>query len=359
MELVLILALLYALEGTRLLPTGAAVFGLRRSLGRVQDGPGWRIPGLLPAAYASAARLPVVERGAALGALSGVSRFGLGSDPGAGPDLPVGSEVACRGKVVMVGGRPFARGVTKRHAGALADLVRDLGEQSVDAGRNAVARVLGDSLDVERYSAERERFGAATRALAWLSSADFVALFALLPAAMLSLHTERGILVWLPIGSLLHCATWAALLVAHRTLAPDARAERFELSISTALYPPALLHGLQKLWDDACSVFHPALLASVLLDGEARRARLRLELARVEHAPDGLNRGPLGIGALEREALLRFLARIGEDPEALRSPPPQRDPLAASYCPVCLCDYRGGATRCSDCDTALRAYRKA
>jgi hypothetical protein len=40
----------------------------------------------------------------------------------------------------------------------------------------------------------------------------------------------------------------------------------------------------------------------------------------------------------------------------LLAPRPREDPAAASYCPLCLCDYRAGPDGCSDCRVALVGY---
>jgi hypothetical protein len=86
---------------------------------------------------------------------------------------------------------------------------------------------------------------------------------------------------------------------------------------------------------------------------------LRSELGRVELAVsrDRDNPKSLGLAALERDALDELIEACDESREALLAPRVREDPLALTYCPICLADYRVAEGACVDCGVALIRYR--
>jgi len=64
----------------------------------------------------------------------------------------------------------------------------------------------------------------------------------------------------------------------------------------------------------------------------------------------------LGLAALERDALNDLLQACGESRKALLAPPAHLDPVARTYCPICLGDYRIAEGTCVDCRVALVRY---
>lgn len=384
MELLLALIVLYAAQCLRRLPAGSATLEGLRVPSVLWLGRGWRPLNPLPFSPTRlGARLPIVEAlalegnppttkpanaetpgGWRLRAVAPVARFALGDAPGLGPELLRGSGdgVDLRGRVVRVAERPFARAVGKGHAESLQAFVRDLAAAA--DGPSTRARIeteIDGMFDLARHREEQARFVRATRTLSWLSLGYFTALFAALPPAIWWLHEELGILAWLPFVVAFHTATLVALAMAHRRLMPDRGGERVELLISAALYPPALLRGLQELCDTACSTFHPAVLAATLTDEPARRGHLRSELARLVYLEGAAreNDDCPSLATLEYRALLGLLAEIGEDPTALLRPPQREDASARYFCPACLAEYRRRAGACTDCGIALEAYEAA
>ena len=91
--------------------------------------------------------------------------------------------------------------------------------------------VLENVAPPELVAALRERFERHTRGLARGQLAYFTWVFAGLPACLLALGPEGGILAWLPGFALLHGLTLWCLARAHAQLRPDARGDR-------EFYPP-------------------------------------------------------------------------------------------------------------------------
>ena len=210
----------------------------------------------------------------------------------------------------------------------------------------------------ERFESEVARESRATRALAAASNAYLALLFAALPGLMGWLGPEPALYLLLPVIGVAHVATLGLAFHAHRRLLPGRSADLAERLLVAALYPPAALRFLQELRRAVLGDFHPGVVALAVLPEAERPVFLRAEWARLERSDDE-QPGPCEkprVFEQERAALLGLAAAAGISRQTLLAPRPREDPAAASYCPLCLCDYRAGPEGCSDCRVALVGY---
>jgi len=210
----------------------------------------------------------------------------------------------------------------------------------------------------ERFESEAARASRATRALAAVSNAYLALLFAALPGLMGWLGPEPALYRLLPVIGVAHLSTLGLAFRAHRRLLPGRSADLAERLLVAALYPPAALRFLQELRRAVLGGFHPGVVALAVLPEAERRVFLRAEWARLERSDDE-QPGACGeprVAEQERAALLGLAAAAGISRQTLLAPRPREDPAAASYCPLCLCDYRAGPDGCSDCRVALVGY---
>jgi hypothetical protein len=354
-ELVIALLVLYGAQCVALLPYGATLFARPVRSWWVSTGPGWRMLHPIPSSPTLiAARFPLLERDGGLrsrGVATWLSRLDWGERQ---PELELGSidRVEARGALIRVNRRAFARGVCRAHAESLAGLLRDLAKLSPDEVRSRIERELAQSLSLEGYTAERSRFQRETRWLAWTSNLYFVWILVPLPVLTWWLGAEGALRTVLPIFLILHLATLLCFARAHRVLVPRGGGALFEALLTCVLYPPLLLRGLHELRTAALARFHPAVVAATVLPKDHQRSFLRAELLRAASASGEGNEG-VGIAELERSALLALARELGESEETLFAPPHRQDPLAQSYCPGCLTEYRRAEGRCTDCETPL------
>jgi hypothetical protein len=361
MELVIVLLVLYGAQCLALLPYGGVLFV--RPLGRwfVSQGPGWRLLHPIPSVSALiASRFPLVEAGHRLES-RGVATWISSLDWRARtPQLELGAieRVEARGAIVRVNGRAFARGVCRVHAEWLARLVRDLAEMPPDDARARIEAELDESLCLDRYAAESDRVKRATGWLAWTSNLYFAWVFVALPMLTWWLGAEAALTLVLPVMLLLHLVTLLLFASAHRKLVPEEDGALVEALIAALFYPPLLLRGLHELRTAALARFHPAVVAATVLPKDEHRSFLRVELLHSAAPTEAASRdGGLDLAELERDALLHLADELGESEGALFDPPSRRDPLAQSYCPACLTEYRCNEGECADCRVDLARYQ--
>ena len=223
-------------------------------------------------------------------------------------------------------------------------MVRSLASAEPAARPARLAGHWAASLDAETLGARLAEAQRATWALGWVCDLQAASVFLVVPALGFWAGAERALFVSLPVLGAVHAvAVWLAFRC-HRRLFPDQRRERGEELAMAALYPPALLRLPQRWVDAAVAGFHPLALARSVWPAEAWHEAWCRELAWLALREPW--RGP------ERAALLQ-----AAPPEVRDAPPrPQRDPTAASYCPVCLDDFRPGFERCRACQATTVVY---
>jgi len=262
------------------------------------------------------------------------------------------------GSVVRVRGRAFARGADACHAERIAALLREIAESTPRERRAVVERAFRESFSLSGFSTARARFDTAARLLAWTSNAYGLALFVVLPGAAVTLGTESALVALLPAIALLHVATLWCYARANRELHPARRRERFQSALGAAVYPPSLLRAHSQLRSSTLAAFHPAAVAVALLPRSRARDFLRAEIARTMerlHEPICPELG-FSLVEVEARALSQLVEDFGESPTTLLAPPERIDPLARSYCPACLCEYRRADGHCNDCAIPLAVW---
>lgn len=356
MELWIVLVGLYLLQCCLWLPWGTVLFVRAASSWLTTAGPGWRMLHPLPSGPGRVGtRLPLSEREGRLhgpGAASWLSGSGW-HEFGPAVEARALAEAEARGHVVRVSGRPFARATGPEQAEAQAEFLRALGRAEDHERAAVVEHALEGSLSLQGYQRAEERVGRATRWLRWSSDLYCAALLAGLPMAFALWGTERGLLLSLPALAVLHLSTLAAHVRAAARLRPGRVGALLESTLAAAVYPPLLLRALADLRMREISSFHPAVVAGAVLPDEQGAAFLRAEIVRAAARAEAAVAGGLGLDALELRALRRLAAELGQSPETLLAPPTRRDPLAQSYCPACLCEYRSAAGTCTECGLDL------
>jgi hypothetical protein len=363
MELVLALLLLYGLQCMIRLPRGDLLFVRTLSNWYVTTGPGWRPLHPIPSgACFLASRFILTENEAGLCGRETPTRFGFAPLRQSLPrfDINISAEVVAQGKTVRVGGTIFQRAQTKQAAEATAELLRDLQGLPLADVRKRIARELSESLSLVNYRKESERLRNATSLLAWASDLYVLLLFVGLPILIWFEHAEPALFIALPVMISIHLMTLSVMVVAHRKLFLGRRGELLEQLVSCAIYPPGLLCALKNMQHQILDRFHPATVAAMLLPKKELESFLRSEFGRIELAMSMVrgNPGSVGLAALERDALIELINACGEAREVLLAPHVGEDPLALTYCPVCLADYRVAEGTCGDCGVALVRYGK-
>ncbi len=355
MELWLTLILLYAWQCVAWLPARSAVVRpSRRWLDELEaSGPHWL--SLRPSALCLvASRLPFRIDGDQLAADDPLGRH---SGP---PDRVVRrvslrdpSAFEARRHRVWVDGRAFVDAPSKAIARHWTAVARDLADLAPEHRAAELESRLARALDGARAAA---RLHAARRHVRWLAPiCDLYAigLFAAIPALGLVVGAERAIFLSAAPMLALHVAGVGLAFRAHRRLHPDWRGDRLEQTWMAALYPPALLRMPQRLVEDSVAGFHPLALARGLWPEATWREALVREvyrLARRARRDDSISEGC----ARERTILIHC-AGFADESE-VSAPRPRIDPTAASYCPVCLDDFRPGHDHCSPCGIETIAY---
>ncbi|MEN8184265.1 MAG: hypothetical protein ABFS46_17200, partial [Myxococcota bacterium] len=342
-------------------PEGLLVTGWLGAL-RARRGPCLRVASPFPSDLTLApSALPFELANGRLYASSPLRRFGQldPPEPSRWVDLQAARSTEASGTLVKVAGRGFVRASSNEQARSISQLISDLADSSSPEAR--LDAHLEASLSRSRAEDAFEEARTATAWLRALCSGLLVAIFVAVPATALAIDDDRAWLVLGPALGLLDLGALVALHRVHRRLRPEAVAERRELLIVCALYPPSLLRTPQVLVDGNLASFHPVVVAALLLGDGEQLALLRRELARLEHPPWRRLEGEMDTAARRRflsrlrAALLRLGEELGFPREALIEPE-NCDPQAVSFCPLCFDDFREGYSRCDGCGLPTTPY---
>ena len=338
-EVLPFLVALYLVDSALLVRGGQLLFasGWQGRFGA--RGPGLRWPGLLPTAEAFvSAGLPL--RATADGLLVAAGR---GGDRLVRFDAMV--PVAAEAGAVRLDARTALPVRPRAAAAEVAGVVEAL-RRAPRERRLAVLRGQLRRRCDERALAElRRRQLRHAPTLKALSSASFAALFVLVPASLVP-----G-LAWRPsplAAIAVALALWASTLAASVVMLRDCGLSRgpiLSAVLPLLLFPPAAAHAGSIVVRELYLGFEPLALGRLLL------APAELELP-------ALCPAAAAAGAAEGWDAAALVGELlgGGRPRATRSPSP--DVTAAAYCPSCLAEYRGGFSRCSDCDAPLQPYAR-
>jgi hypothetical protein len=256
------------------------------------------------------------------------------------------------GSLVKVEGRRFVRAASAAHARQLGALLSAIVRAPERDRPELLASRLAASLSDEDLGRALERARASTRILGRFCNLYWLLLFAVTPALVLLLGAEPALFRMAPVIGLAHLVSLVLLHRAQARIDPEGRVERWEHFFVAALFPPALLRAPQSLVNQAMVSFHPLALALRFRKREVWIEGLRRDLVRLERQAERSAQGQA-----ESEALLAFAKRHGVSRETLFVPRHREDPLAASYCPLCLDDFRPGFERCQGCGVETIAYQ--
>ncbi|MEM7412943.1 MAG: hypothetical protein AAF430_22115 [Myxococcota bacterium] len=264
-------------------------------------------------------------------------------DPGVAP------EVTRTGTLVRVDGRPFARGASEASARAIESLIASAGGSENEVWLAGTAEQLARDTDVASFSERSDSLARATRGLRWVLNVYALGLLVLLPIAVAAVGSERALSLAFPAVLFWHLVCLLALARSDRAVRPGALGERVQLLFEAFVYPPQLLRAYHRVEAEALGRVHPAVLAALLLAGDARQAALRSEILAARGA-DGV------LAPLELRALEQLTRELGEPIEGLLAGPTRQDPWAVGFCPSCHTEYRAPAETCADCSQPLERY---
>ena len=182
----------------------------------------------------------------------------------------------------------------------------------------------------------------ATRPLRVACEIYVLFVFVTTPAAIAWLGGEAAWRLALPLIGALHLGTLATLWLSERRFEPRPHG-RLERWIGSALFPPALFRTPSDLVSQRLAGFHPATAAAALLDEDAFVRVLRKEIGRLESA------------AGQRDAMLGLCEQLGIERTRVTAPA-RVAPDAASFCPLCLDEFRIERGHCPGCGADSIAY---
>ncbi len=361
MELLLYSVLLYAWQCLVALPTAGLVLIPLAGACLAVRGPGIKAFSPWPGSRTLVAGGYPFELGGAQVHTESPRHFlGGGSlvpDPRSRP-LASAESWTARGTAIVHGTGVFLRTVSAAHASHLAAFLGKLAGTTPESRAEVVAAELDAAFDVEACRASFNEARRRTRVLRWTCNAYWLVVFGLLPVLLIFRDGEAVWLALIPVILVLHVIGVGALLLASRRLA-ESPADRFERVLVGALYPPALLRGSIDLVNDRLARFHPVTAAAPVLG--KRDLRRLLQVVRAEYAhPVWRRHEPYPVPEeAEREAFLALLktrveAVAGELEIDLQ--PVRQDASAATFCPLCLCEYRTGFDACAACGVPTQPF---
>ncbi len=247
---------------------------------------------------------------------------------------------------------------SSRYAKHLADRVSRLIQSDPSERYDLIDDDMNHAMDITRIAELHCDLEKSIRNLKILSALWFALLFVLLPVFLYHITGPRYIIeIIFALVGILYAGTilYTGYLLGnthggHPGIKTD-------ILLPIALNPAAGMHAPGYLAKDRLARFDPAALAAHLLPQTSFFRLMRTELYRA-HAAIRI-RDDFGwheywrIRLAALKALLKNMDRSEAD---VNAQPERWDPDAASYCPVCLTEYRSGFVLCSDCRILLNVY---
>lgn len=267
-------------------------------------------------------------------------------------------------KDVHVAGALFARCSSAAHARAAARALSSIAAAASDQQRaRAIDELLAAHLDPLEARTRARRHVRWSAPLLVGSIGVFAAIFVIVPRVVLA----TGLQHWPSLLAIVYAwvlVSVAAMYLAHRKLAPDARGERWLHTLLMLPAPTMAMRGNDKLGRHLMAGLHPFAVALGVLSGRARDdvvARALRDFAfprRAAPTAAPMTTDDAQALAIERGfrdlALARAMALAnghGIDIVAAFAPPALRAGQRA-WCPRCHLAYRQPGA-CSDCGIAL------
>jgi hypothetical protein len=126
------------------------------------------------------------------------------------------------------------------------------------------------------------------------------------------------------------------------------------------LSPICAIHIGGKLTREIYSRLDYHAVAGELLSSKDLFALMRKDLHQINcQKAQSNNEELIKFLSLKENVLYDLLNRRGVTAEQLWAPPERQCETAASFCPICRCEYRAGFQKCNDCGVELREFGSA
>ena len=266
-------------------------------------------------------------------------------------------KIEAHGKVVKVNGEAFIKFPSSTNAEQMRQMLQELTCLEASSRRQKIREFLDETTNLQEIRAIRDNHQPLAH-IKILSSVLFVNVFVIFP---LALYSGLSSYMILPVVVYLSICVYLLIVImayfARRTLFGTKAAQTVLVMMPTILSPVTAIHIVKKLTKDIYTRFDYTAVAAALLPSEAFQSVMREELLQIAYAKEEKQNAEVKeFWSLREKALLALLAKTGIRMEQLLTPPKRQDPSAASYCPLCLSEYRPGVEKCADCGIDLREF---
>jgi len=262
------------------------------------------------------------------------------------------------GKMIRVNGKDCFAIPSAVGASHAIGMIGDLKDLDPPTRYEKIKTWLEDMTDPEQVRALRVNSASSFFILRIISSLLFIQTFVLLPL-VLYCQTYR-FLNFSPFGFLIGANYLLAVVFAY-SLRRKIYGEKVEKKVSAILpiilSPVCAIHVVGKLTREIYARFDYHAVAAQLLRPEdfldlMRRDLYQIKCRKVQSRSEEL----IEFLTLKENAWHGLLNKRGVTVEELWAPPEKQCETAASFCPICRCEYRAGFHKCSDCGVELREF---
>jgi hypothetical protein len=279
---------------------------------------------------------------------------------------PRPDQFATAGVAAVADGQVEARSVVDRDGRRLclapssssARAIREIAVQLRDgSGRTRLTDLLGGPARAAWLRTRRTALEGHLRSLRILTGAAWLTFFGAIPVALYVVEAPAAL------GGALAAflATYVAIQIKGNAALRDAGVgsrDRWRALSPALLFPPAACHLLAVFERDLYAGVTATTVAAGFLEREGFLRYAARRLRRIE----ALARAAAGSAAeavwrVQSACIEMELRGLGTSADTVLAAAEKRtDVTAASWCPVCMAEYRAGADTCSDCGLGLLQY---
>lgn len=261
------------------------------------------------------------------------------------------------GKVLRVNDEGLLKFPTSTNAQQIRYLLQELTCSEISGRHQKIREFLHKGTDLQKIRAIREN----NQPLAYikmLSSLLFVNVFGILPLSLysgLSSYVNLSVIVYLSIG--VYLLILISAYISRRKMFGISKSQTLLAMLPTILSPVTAMRITKEMTKEIYSHFDYIAIAAELLPSNEFRSMMREEYLRITHAnQDSRNAELSEFLSLRKSVLIGLLNDVGFSLEELIAAPKRQDSSAASYCPICLSEYRLGTGKCIDCLIDLKQF---
>ena len=264
-------------------------------------------------------------------------------------------KVEADGKAMKVNGKVIIKFPSSTSAKQMTEVIRELIYLEPSDRYEKICAFLDETTNLQGIFASRENHWPLTY-VKILSSVLFINMFGTLPVVLYSgLSTYTNLLVIVFLLVLLYLLILIMAYIVRRKVIGTATGQK--MFVSTILSPVTAMHILKDLTKEMYTRFDYLAIAAALLPSHEFQSAMREELLRITYVKEEEKNAELKkFWSLRENALISLLAETGIGVQELLTTPKRQDPSAASYCPMCLSEYRTGNDKCADCGIYLRKF---